>query len=226
MKLVLLNGIVIVVAGLLAKLLSKFFSKSQLEFTLVMVNIVVLIVGIMGAIETKLPILMLVSIVIGSLLGSIIDIDGKLQQFGKSIENKFAKRDEGFSKAFIMMVMIHCIGSMAIIGPLNLGLTGDGNILWIKTILDFISTLIYGSIYGLGVIASALVVVLYQGSIFLLAKDLSAFLSPEVIVEIGAVGSVLIVALALDLLDIKKIKIANGLPAILIVILYQWVALW
>lgn len=223
MELIVLNGVMIIIAGLLSQLVSRFFSSEPIDFVLTMVNIVVLIVGITGAIKTENPVLLLVSIVVGSLLGSVLDIDAKLNQFGKFLEEKIVTKDKNFSKAFITVTMIHCIGSMAILGPINMGLNGDGQILWVKTIIDFMSTLIYGSVYGLGVIGSAGVVILYQGSIFLLASSISPWISSSLLTEISAVGSLLIIALALDLLDIKKIKVTNGLPAILIVILSQWV---
>ena len=227
MELILFNSLMILSGGLMSKLLTKVVTASQLEFTIMMVNITVLVVGISGATQSEMPILMLVSIVVGSLIGSKLEIDEQFQKLGRYIENKIGGKKQGFGRAFILMTMIHCVGSMAILGPLNLGLTGDNTILLIKSVLDFISALVYGSIYGLGVIGSALVVLVYQGAIYLLSSSISSFLSPAVVVEIGAVGSVLVIALALHLLEIKEIKVANGLPAILVVVLYQVVLyLW
>ena len=227
MELILFNGFMIIVGGLLSNVLKKTVSLSQLDFTLTMVNITVLMVGISGAIKSEMPILMLVSMVVGSFIGSWFDLDQKLQNVSSFIEKKFDDKEAGVGQAFVLMVMIHCVGSMAILGPLNLGLSGDGSLLLIKAVLDFISTMVYGSIYGYGVMGSSVVVVLYQGVIFLLSSSLRSFLTPAIIVEIGAVGSILIVALAFHLLKIKDIKVANGLPAILVVITYQLVLyLW
>ncbi len=111
---------------------------------------------------------------------------------------------------------------MAILGPINAALKGDGTILMLKSVLDFTSTLVYGTIYGSGVLLSGPMVFLYQGAIYLAAGFLSPSLTPQIVVEISAIGSLLIMALSLNLLDIVKIKVADYLPAMLGPVVYYF----
>lgn len=220
---ILWNMIGIEIAGFVSSYAKKIISKAQLQAVLVIANLCIAAVGIQGAITTKNNILMIISCVLGAMIGVKMDLDGKFNQLGLFIKSLFKTADENFVKGFITVFMMQCVGSMAIVGPLNIGLKNDSTILSIKIILDICSTLIYGAIYGRSVMLSGPFVFLYETVIFLLAGILQPILTSDVINEISAIGSLLIFGMSLDLLGVIKLKVANYLPAILGPIVYYMI---
>lgn len=215
-----MNMMGIEAGGFLSRYVKKIISKKQVAGILIIANLCIAVVGVQGAIATKNSALMIISCVIGAVIGIGFDLDGKFNRFGDFLKSKFKHADENFVKGFITVFMIQCIGSMAIVGPLDIGLKGDASILQFKIILDTCSSLIYGAIYGPSVMLSGPFVFLYEMIIFFLAGILHPFLTTTVINEISAIGSLLIFAMSLDLLGVIKIKVANFLPALLGPIVY------
>lgn len=220
---ILWNMIGIEIAGFVSSYAKKIISKAQLQAVLIIANLCIAVVGIQGAITTENTILMIISCVLGAMIGVKMDLDGKFNQLGLFIKSMFKTADENFVKGFITVFMMQCVGSMAIVGPLNIGLKNDSTILSIKIILDICSTLIYGAIYGRSVMLSGPFVFLYEAVIFLLAGILQPILTSEVINEISAIGSLLIFGMSLDLLGVIKLKVANYLPALLGPIIYYMI---
>lgn len=220
---ILWNMIGIEIAGFVSSYAKKIISKAQLQAVLIIANLCIAAVGIQGAITTKNNILMIISCVLGAMIGVKMDLDGKFNQLGLFIKSMFKTADENFVKGFITVFMMQCVGSMAIVGPLNIGLKNDSTILLIKIILDICSTLIYGAIYGRSVMLSGPFVFLYETVIFLLAGILQPILTSDVINEISAIGSLLIFGMSLDLLGVIKLKVANYLPALLGPIIYYMI---
>lgn len=220
---ILWNMIGIEIAGFVSSYAKKIISKAQLQAVLIIANLCIAVVGIQGAISTKNNILMIISCVLGAMIGVKMDLDGKFNQLGLFIKSMFKTADENFVKGFITVFMMQCVGSMAIVGPLNIGLKNDSTILLIKIILDICSTLIYGAIYGRSVMLSGPFVFLYETVIFLLAGILQPILTSDVINEISAIGSLLIFGMSLDLLGVIKLKVANYLPALLGPIIYYMI---
>lgn len=220
---ILWNMIGIEIAGFVSSYAKKNISKAQLQAVLIIANLCIAVVGIQGAITTKNNILMIISCVLGAMIGVKMDLDGKFNQLGLFIKSMFKTADENFVKGFITVFMMQCVGSMAIVGPLNIGLKNDSTILSIKIILDICSTLIYGAIYGRSVMLSGPFVFLYETVIFLLAGILQPILTSDIINEISAIGSLLIFGISLDLLGVIKLKVANYLPALLGPIIYYMI---
>ncbi len=219
----LLNMAAILAGGLLSLLLRKKLSMRLVDAARVMANLCILVVGIQGAIATRNTMLMLLSAVLGGVAGTALQIDAAFQRLGERLKGMVNSGDSRFSQGFVTVFMMQCIGSMAILGPINAALKGDGSILMLKSVLDFVSTLVYGAIYGSGVLLSGPFVFLYQSVIFLAAGLLSPLMTPEAVNEINAVGSLLILALSLNLLDIVKVKVADYLPAMLGPAIYYFV---
>lgn len=165
---------------------------------------------------------MIISIAVGALIGEIIDIDKWLEKLGAFLESKFNKEGKSGSIAqgFITSSLLFCVGAMAIVGSLESGLKGDNTTLFTKSILDGISSIIFTSTLGIGVIFSIGTVLIYQGGIAICAGMLSNVLSSVVITNMSAVGGLLILGLGLNMLGVTKIKIANMLPAIFIPIIF------
>lgn len=188
-------------------------------------------IGISGTLNGKNTIVLILSMVFGILIGTLIDIDKRFNRFSEKIENKFSKDAESkgsFANGFVTACLVFCIGSMTIVGSLQAGLNGDNKMIFIKSILDLISSFVLASSLGIGVMASAVFVLIFQGAIVLLAGAVSPLLTQEVINEMVCAGSLLIFALGLDLTGIKKLKVMNYLPAvflpIILVPLYNWIS--
>lgn len=220
---ILWNMLGIEIAGFVSSYVKKHISEAQLQAVLIIANLCIAVVGIQGAITTKDSVLMIISCVLGAMIGIKLNLDEKFNQLGLFLKSKFKNADENFVKGFITAFMIQCVGSMAIVGPLNIGLKNDASILSFKIILDICSSLIYGAIYGRSVMLSGPFVFIYEAIIFLLAGVLQPILTSDVINEISAIGSLLILGMSLDLLGVIKLKVANYLPALLGPIVYHMI---
>lgn len=174
----------------------------------------VFLIGIMGAIKTNQLLVLIISLALGSVAGEAIDIENKLENLGKLIEQKTANLSGDVAKGFVTGSLVFCVGSMAIVGSLESGLTGNHQTLFAKSVLDGIMSIVFGSTMGIGVAFSGVAVFLYQGIITLAASFLKQILVESVVNELSAVGSVLIMAIGFNMLGIKKIRVGNMLPAI------------
>lgn len=187
----------------------------------------VLYIGISGALKGTDTLQIIICIAIGALVGEIIDVDKKLNDLGNAIEKRMngKRKNEhedkiSISEGFVTSSLLFCVGAMAVVGSLESGLQGNNTTLFAKSILDGISAIIFASSLGIGVMLSSVAILIYQGSITLLAGALSTVLTTNVISNMSAVGSLLIVGLAFNMLGVTKIKVANLLPAVFIPIIY------
>ena len=182
----------------------------------------VLYIGISGALKGEDTLLMIICIVVGALIGELIDIDSLLNRLGEIVEkkvNKGSKNNLSIAEGFVTASLLFCVGAMAIVGSLESGLRGNHDTLFAKSILDGVTSIILTSTLGLGVIFSAATIFIYQGAITLGAGMLCNVLSEAVINNMTGVGSLLIIGLGLNVLGITKIKVANLLPAVILPIL-------
>ena len=186
----------------------------------------VIYIGISGTLKGEDTLQMIICIAIGALIGEIIDIDDKLNKLGQLIENKVNNNKDATSETvsiaegFVTSSLLFCGGAMAVVGSLESGLKGNHTTLFAKSILDGVSSIIFTSSLGIGVIFSAAAILIYQGSITVLAGVLSGILTEIVINNMSAVGSLLILGLGLNMLGASKIKVANLLPSIFIPIIF------
>lgn len=222
---IIINTAAVFIGAAAGIFLKKYISKKHMDSILLIMSLYIVVIGIQGAIETKSPMQMLLALVLGSIVGVSLKIYKRINRLSDYVEDKFKSSNANFSQGFITAAMLQCIGALAIIGPLNAALKADMTALYIKSALDMISSLIFASIYGSGVILSGVAVFIYQGIIYLLAGKLQVVLTPEVINEVSATGSVLIMALGLELLEIKKFKIANYLPAVFMPMIFYGIRL-
>lgn len=184
------------------------------------ISLAVLLIGFKMALKTDAILLVIFSLVIGSLIGEFINIENKLEQLGKRLEARFSKPGSGIAKGFVVASLVFCVGSMAIVGSLESGLTGNHQTLFAKSALDGLFSIIFASSFGIGVLFSSVSVFIYQGTITLTSSLMKPFLIPAVINQMSAVGGILIMAIGINLLEIQKIKVGNMLPAIFIPLVY------
>ena len=185
--------------------------------------------GLQMFLKTENPLIVLGALLIGALLGEWWRIEDGLQALGGILEKRFAKSDaeDGSSKfvrGFLTASLLFCIGPMAILGSIQDGLTGNYNTLAIKSVLDGFASLAFASTLGIGVMFSSVILLVYQGGISLLASQLNAIVTPSMMNELTATGGVILVGLAISsLLEIKKIRVGNFLPALAIAPLIVWI---
>lgn len=176
-------------------------------------------VGADGALSSSGELLLVVSLVVGVLVGEILRIDDRLNGLSGIVEQKLHL--SGFAQSFVNGTLIYCVGAMAIIGALNDGLRGDASVLYIKSLLDGISSVVLGATLGPGVIFAAVPVLVYQGAITLLAGALEPFLAGELLGQICGVGYCLVMCIGINFLGMTKIKTANLLPALLVPVVWS-----
>lgn len=215
------NAVTIVVCGIIGIIFKAGIPDRFNERIMHGIGLCVLVLGIVGVTSLDNSIVMIISVLIGTLIGEGLQLEEKINQLVKKLENKVKHIHylNNLGEGFIAASMIFCVGSMAIIGSLESGLLGDNSTLYAKSILDGIVSILLGSSLGAGVILSAIPVLLYQGGITLMAGAMEPFLASAVINEVVVVGSLLLIGLGLNLLDITELKIMNYVPAIILPII-------
>jgi len=228
------NVAAIVAGGAAGLALKRFLLKRITDTVMQGLGLAVIIIGISGALSAAFTVVdgnissnyilfMIISLAIGALTGELLKIESKLDAFAQFCEKKFASPGEAstFAQGLVAATLIFCVGSMAIVGAFEDGINRNSGILFAKSALDGITAMIFASTMGIGVIFSAIIVGVYQGTLTLLAVFAAPYFSGTVIAQMSLIGSVLIMAIGMNLLQIAKIKVGNILPAIFIPIVYH-----
>jgi uncharacterized membrane protein YqgA involved in biofilm formation len=216
----LINVAAILFGCLAGKLFGNRLKENYRDAAVKAGGLALLLLGMQMALSGNQFILILLSIVIGSIIGEALDIDGAMERFGKKVEEKLAAGNDGFSKAFVYSTLLFCIGPMSIMGSIAGGLRGEHGILITKAVLDGIFSAILTVTMGIGVIGSAVTTGVYQGAIVLCARWVERFLTEAIVTEMTATGGLLILAIGLNMLGIKEFKTANMLPALLLICIF------
>ena len=226
---VFVNVATVLLGSLVGLLFRKGIPERISKAMMLAIGLCTLYIGIDGALEGSNTIVLILSMVIGTLIGTLIDIDDKINRIGQFIERKMKKEGEktSIAEGFMTASLLFCVGAMTIVGSLNAGLTGDNTLIFTKSILDLISSCLLASTLGVGVMFAAIFVLVVQGGLVLLAGLLQGVLTDQALIaEITCAGSVMIIGLGLNILGITKLKVANFLPALLLVpIFYRLIQL-
>ncbi len=215
------NSLAIIAGGLIGLLLKGGIPEKYSRIMMQAIGLAVILIGIKTALNTDDILLVIVSMAVGSALGELVRIEERLEDLGNWLGSFFSEEGGSIAKGFVMTSLLYCVGAMAIVGALESGLTGNHQTLFAKSLLDFIGSIFFASTLGIGVLFAAVPVFIYQGFITLAASALKPFLIPAVVDQMSAVGGLLILSIGLNLLDIKKLKIGNMLPAIFLPLLYH-----
>lgn len=227
-----INVACIIGGGLAGNLIGNRLKSKMQETILNMIGLGVILLGISGALEHMLPlgdgermsggiIMMFLSLSVGALIGELLRIEDQVLQFGVWLKQKSGSgEDNRFVDAFVTASFTICIGAMAVIGSITDGISGDYSILAAKGVIDAIVIFIMTVSLGRGSIFSAIPVAVFQGSITLIAYFAGEFLPPAALANLSFVGSILILAVGLNMLRDKQIRVANALPAIVIAVLF------
>jgi uncharacterized protein len=190
----------------------------RIRFTVVNgLGLIVALVGLKMALETKDVMIVLGAVVVGGIMGELLHLHDGLEKLGTTLQSLIARQaSSSFGEGFVTATLIFCIGPMAILGSIQDGLTGDFRLLAIKSSLDCILSIAFAASLGWGVAFSAISILIYQGSITLFAAVLSRLLTDPMITEMTAAGGLIVVGLGLKLLEIKELRLANFLPALIV----------
>ena len=215
----LINAVAIVVGGALGLLFRKRVPERITQTALHVMGLFTLLVGVRMALRGEELIMVLVSLALGAMLGEGINIEDRLERFGAWLETRLHLTEQSPAKGFINASLLFCVGSMAIVGSITEGLSGDRSILVTKAMMDGILSIAFAAGMGVGVLASSLPILLYQGSLTLLASKLQAFFTPSMIAELTSVGGVIVMGIGVNILGLQKVKVGNFIPALLIIVL-------
>jgi len=216
-----INAVAILAGGILGLLFRGRISEGISGNIIRVIGLCVCIIGISGALEGDFM-LLVVSLTLGTLVGELLQIDGRLKTFGMWTQTKL-KQDDGnsdFAEGFVAATLLFCVGAMAIVGSIESGMRDDRSIILTKSILDGVSAMILASTFGFGVLLSAVAVFAYQGSIEFFAGYLQNVFTYPMITQISAVGGVMIVGIGLNMALKTEIKVANLLPGFLFAAAY------
>ena len=238
-----INALSVVVGALLGVLLSKVLSKSSRlaelpNVAMKAISLCVIFLGIQGAFDSKKPLILILSLVTGSIIGTILNLDGLLQKLGTWVEKKFVrekpapspdsdlseedKSQRSVAKAFVTTALACCVGALTIKAAMESGVSGGTSqvFMYAKIVLDFVTAVVFASSFGFGAALAAIPIFLYQGALELIFYLAGPIMSDALIGEMSAAGSIIIIALGLNMLGATKIKIADLIPAMFMPILF------
>lgn len=216
----LVNAAAIIVGALVGRLLSRI-PDSIRQTVMQGIGLAVILLGIKMSLGTNNFLLMIVSIVLGAIIGEVIGIEKGLNRLGQWLERKLGGSKEGsIATGFVTATLVYCIGAMGVLGAMDSGLRDNHDILFTKALIDGFSAIIFSSTLGIGVLFSAVPVFVYQGLIAVLSTQIYNVVSQAtldaMLVELTAVGGLMIIAIGINVLEIKRIHVANMLPALVI----------
>lgn len=214
-----INGVCIIAGAFLGRLLQHMPEKIK-ETVMAAIGLAVAVLGLQMGFKSEQFLIVILSLVFGGAAGEWLDLDRRLNAAGKWLERKMKKGEESsLSQGFVTATLVFVIGAMAVIGSLDSGIRNDHDVLYTKGIIDGFTAIILSSTLGIGVLFSAVPVILYQGSIALMATQIDRMipqgLMDSLILEITATGGIMIVAIGLNLLGLTKIRVANLLPGLM-----------
>lgn len=214
------NVIAVIIGSLIGLLLHKRFPEKIKLIVFQAIGLGTIIIGIQMALKVESLLILIFSLLIGGIIGQAIDLEKRFEKFGNFLKTNIKSNNEYFVEGLITAFLIFCIGSMTIIGAIDEGTRHDHSLLFTKSILDGFTSIALASTYGIGVLFSIIPLLIYQGGITLLAMQFQNFFSEILINQLTAIGGVLILGIGINLLEVKKIKITNLLPALVTVIIF------
>lgn len=213
------NVIAIIFGSMIGLLIKSRIPERVNIIIFQVIGLFVITLGITMAIKTTNYLILVFSLLIGSVLGELLDLEKYLEKLSLNLKNKLKSSNDKFSEGFITATLIFCIGPMAILGSIEEGIGNYPSLLFAKSILDGVASIALSSALGIGVIFSSIPLLLYQGGITIFASYVSKYLSDALIIELTAVGGVLLLGLGMNLAEIKKIRVASMLPSLIIVVI-------
>lgn len=226
----LVNAVAVLVGSLIGIFFKKGISETLQNAIMKAMGLITLLIAIQSAIKSEDTLCVIICLVLGTLVGELIRIDDGLNNAGDYIKARVLRGKGGnssqFTEGFVTTCILFCVGSMTILGSLQAGINHDYSIIFAKSVMDFISSIVFGAALGYGVTCTAIFVLVFQGALTLAASGLSGILTDNIVVEMTAVGGVILIGMGFNILELgkKPIKVANMLPAIFLPPIYLSIA--
>lgn len=214
----LVNAAAIIVGSLAGMALHGRFPERFRLIVFQGLGLCVLLIGLQMALTVKNPLILIFSILLGGLAGEALRLDAAFERLGEGAKNMIRSKNPAFTEGLVTASLIFCIGAMAIVGSFDEGIRGDATVLYTKSILDGFASVALAATFGSGVLFSFVPVLLYQGGLTIFAGMFQQHFTPLLISQLTATGGLLILAIGLTLLDIKRINLSNLLPSLLVVV--------
>ena len=221
---VIVNTIAVLLGSTVGLFCKRAIPEKITKAIMLAIGLCTIYIGVSGTLDGENTLVLILSMVFGTAAGTAMDLDRRITQLGELLNRRFQRADGSVSltEGFVTGSLLFCVGAMTIVGSLNAGLRGDNEMLFTKSLLDLISSSMLSVSLGIGVLFSAVFVFVFQGALVLLAQFLAPVLSAAAIAEITCAGSLMILALGLNLIGLTKFKVANFLPALIFAPLFSW----
>ena len=212
------NALAVIIGSLIGLKFGSLVSPKIKTAIFQVIGLFTLVLGLKMALATQEFLLLLICLVLGAIIGEALSIDKSLTSLGDFLKDKLKSKNPNFTEGLLTAFLLYCVGSMTFVGAIEEGINQDTTLLFTKSLLDGITSILLASTFGIGVLISAIPLLIFQTILTWGALFFEPYLSTEIINEISAVGGVLIIALSLNILELKKIKVSNLLPASFLVI--------
>ena len=228
---VLVNTATVLLGSAIGLLFRNKINERFTKSVITALALVTILIGISSATQTEDILCVILCMVLGTIVGELIRIDDGIEGAGDFIKGKLfqnSRRESRFAEGFVTACIVFCVGSMTIMGSFEAGINGDNSIIYAKSALDFVSSMMFAAAMGVGVTFAALFVLVFQGALTLLAGVLAPFLGADMVREMSAVGGTILMGMGINMLELspKRIKVANMVPAIFLPILYLVLSDW
>jgi len=216
------NVITVVAGSALGLALNKRLPKRFIRIFFQVVGLFTLFLGISMALKTTHVLHMIFALITGAVIGELLRLDNAMERFGSFLKTRLKIGNEKFTEGLLTAFLLYCMGSLTILGAIEEGMGGSSKLLLIKSLMDGVSSIALASGLGIGVLFSAVPLLIYQGGITLLAAGFGEFFPEVMVIELSAVGGILLIGLGINILEIKKINVMNMLPALVMIVVLLW----
>lgn len=217
------NCIAVFIGSLVGLLLHKNLSPKIKEVVFIGAGLISLTIGMQMAFESQRIVYLALSVILGGMVGTALNIEGGIMNFGGWLQKNFAKNAESgasFAQGFLDASVLFCVGALTIVGAIKAGAEGEYDLILMKSVLDGFMAIMFSAAMGIGVMFSIITILIYQGGLTLLGGVIGPLIGELGLSEISGAGGVLILMIGLNLLKLKEIKTGNFLPALLIVLIF------
>ena len=216
------NILAIIAGSAIGLFLNKRLPDRFIKTFFQVIGLFTIFLGISMAIETTHILHMIMALITGAIIGEALKIQQGMERVGEYIKIRFKIGNEKFTEGLVTAFLLYCIGSLTILGAIEAGLTGNQKLIYIKSLMDGVSSIALASGLGIGVMFSVIPLLIFQGGITLLASMFGDFFPQIMVTEMSAVGGILLIGMGISILDIKKINVMNMLPALVTIIILLW----
>ena len=213
-----LNALSVIIGSIIGIYFGSFLSQNIRKAVFRIIGLFTLVLGIQMSLKTNQFLILLISLITGTIIGESLSIEKGIESLSNKLKIKFQSENKLFSEGLITAFLLYCIGSMTFIGSIEEGIHQNRTLMYTKSLMDGITSILLASSFGTGVLFSAIPLLIFQSALTLGAFYFESYLYPELITEISAVGGIIIIGIGLNILEITKIKVSNMLPALLLII--------